>query len=181
MSFLLSRKLFFGAFATLYLVFVSYFGIALNNWDYNKTGRCYHYDHVALPDSSHPDVDKAYLVATCVFMFVLLFCCVILGKPATEYLRRGKTGRSPDFGMWLLIWIARIFLLITALLQYPLHLYMVVSLRVANDKYLQGDSENTWGFGQIVALILLIPVFKECGAVYISKFSPDHIYRHGAD
>lgn len=45
--------------------------------------------------------------------------------------------------------------LLLALIQYPLHTYMVIALREGNDKLLGGDSENYWGFGQVVALILL--------------------------
>jgi hypothetical protein len=54
-----------------------------------------------------------------------------------------------------------------ALLQYPLHLYMAVAIRVSNQPYLEGESENTWAFGQIVALVLLVPVIKECAEGYI--------------
>jgi hypothetical protein len=42
-----------------------------------------------------------------------------------------------------------------ALVQYPLHTYMLIALREGNDKLLDGDSENYWGFGQVVALLLL--------------------------
>ncbi|QKX62216.1 uncharacterized protein TRUGW13939_09375 [Talaromyces rugulosus] len=45
--------------------------------------------------------------------------------------------------------------LLLALVQYPLHTYMLIALREGNDKLLDGDSENYWGFGQVVALILL--------------------------
>lgn len=49
----------------------------------------------------------------------------------------------------------KIMLLGFALCQFPLHTYMIFSLRYSNEHRLAGDSENTWGFGQIVALILL--------------------------
>lgn len=42
-----------------------------------------------------------------------------------------------------------------SVLQFPLHTYMIFSLRNSNEHRLLGDSENTWGFGQIVALVLL--------------------------
>ena len=49
-----------------------------------------------------------------------------------------------------------------ALLQYPLHLYSVFALRVSNEHLLSGQSENAWGFGQIVALIMLAQTFIQC-------------------
>lgn len=42
-----------------------------------------------------------------------------------------------------------------ALLQYPLHSYFMFAIRAANMGELSGDSENAWGFGQVVALVLL--------------------------
>ena len=49
-----------------------------------------------------------------------------------------------------------------ALAQYPLHLYSVFALRVSNEHLLTGESENAWGFGQIVALVMLAQTFIEC-------------------
>jgi hypothetical protein len=49
-----------------------------------------------------------------------------------------------------------------ALVQYPLHLYSVLALRISNQHLLSGESENTWGFGQIVALVMLAQTFIEC-------------------
>jgi hypothetical protein len=51
--------------------------------------------------------------------------------------------------------------------QYPLHLYMAIKIRTANENSLLGDSENSWGFGQIVPLILLIPIIRDIGKAYI--------------
>lgn len=39
---------------------------------------------------------------------------------------------------------------------------MVIALRIANQKFLEGDSEDVWGFGQVVALVLLTPVGNAC-------------------
>jgi hypothetical protein len=49
-----------------------------------------------------------------------------------------------------------------AMLQYPLHLYMVITIRSKNERLLQGDSENTWGFGQIFALVTAAATVMEC-------------------
>jgi hypothetical protein len=46
--------------------------------------------------------------------------------------------------------------LLVALLQYPVHMYSVFALRAANESRLtQGNTEQDWGFGQVVAVILL--------------------------
>ncbi|KAI1325471.1 hypothetical protein F5Y16DRAFT_401322 [Xylariaceae sp. FL0255] len=57
---------------------------------------------------------------------------------------------------------ANLKLIIIALIQYPVHVYSLFALRGSNEAYLSGDSENTWGFGQTVALILVASVILEC-------------------
>jgi hypothetical protein len=47
-------------------------------------------------------------------------------------------------------------ILMIALLQCPLHIYSIFALRAANERYLEGGSEEAqWGFGQTVAVVLL--------------------------
>ena len=48
------------------------------------------------------------------------------------------------------------------LAQFLLHLYMVWAIRSANRMHLQGESEDTWGFGQVVALVQILPILKGC-------------------
>lgn len=46
--------------------------------------------------------------------------------------------------------------LLIAILQYPVHIYFVYTLRAANENHLTlGNTEQDWGFGQVVAVILL--------------------------
>ncbi|KAK2595890.1 hypothetical protein N8I77_013679 [Diaporthe amygdali] len=49
-------------------------------------------------------------------------------------------------------------ILLLAILQCPVHGYMLFALRASNESQLSGDSENQWGFGQIVPLVLFISV-----------------------
>ncbi|KAK5993896.1 hypothetical protein PT974_07334 [Cladobotryum mycophilum] len=51
---------------------------------------------------------------------------------------------------------------VIAMLQYPLHLYILITLRASNSNLLSGDSENTWGFGQIVTLVSLGSTIMDC-------------------
>jgi hypothetical protein len=53
--------------------------------------------------------------------------------------------------------------------QFLLHLYMVWAIRSANRMHLQGESEDTWGFGQVVALIQILPVLKGCAKDCMGK------------
>ncbi|KAI0904480.1 hypothetical protein F4823DRAFT_567678 [Ustulina deusta] len=53
-------------------------------------------------------------------------------------------------------------ILAVALAQYPVHVYTLFALRKSNEAYLSGDSENQWGFGQVVALVLVASVLLEC-------------------
>lgn len=46
-------------------------------------------------------------------------------------------------------------LLGVSLCQFPLHTYMIFAMRSSNEHRLSGDSENAWGFGQIMALVLM--------------------------
>jgi len=61
--------------------------------------------------------------------------------------------RIPAQVSWMLVTLDPVLSL--AMVQYPLHLYNVFALRAANQHLLSGESENTWGFGQIVALIMV--------------------------
>jgi hypothetical protein len=54
------------------------------------------------------------------------------------------------------------------LAQYLLHLYTVWAIRSANQVHLQGDFEDTWGFGQVVALVQILSCLKGCVRNYIS-------------
>lgn len=46
--------------------------------------------------------------------------------------------------------------LLLSLLQYPVHMYSVFMLRARNESHLvEGSTEQDWGFGQVVAVILL--------------------------
>lgn len=57
---------------------------------------------------------------------------------------------------------ASVNILTVGLIQYPVHVYTLFALRNSNESYLSGDSENQWGFGQVVALVLVASVLLEC-------------------
>jgi len=53
-------------------------------------------------------------------------------------------------------------LVLVPLYQFLLHLYMVWAIRSGNRMYLKGESEDTWGFGQVIALVQILPILKGC-------------------
>lgn len=65
---------------------------------------------------------------------------------------------------------ASLLVLSLAMVQYPVHGYMLFALRHSNEAYLSGDSENSWGFGQVVALVLVAATIMDCVRSIISKF-----------
>ncbi len=60
-----------------------------------------------------------------------------------------------------------------AVVQYPVHSYMLYALRDANDPYLSGDLEDEWGFGQVVALIMVASVLLQCIQAIIGRLDGD--------
>ncbi|KAJ3546279.1 hypothetical protein NM208_g1646 [Fusarium decemcellulare] len=54
------------------------------------------------------------------------------------------------------------YIAIVSLVQGTIHLGVAIALRIRNKKELHGDSESTWGFGQIISLLLLAGTLTEC-------------------
>jgi hypothetical protein len=61
---------------------------------------------------------------------------------------------------------------ILSLVIFPsiLYGYMAFAARQSNNLYLSGESENQWGFGQIVPLVLLVSVISDCLGAFVSKY-----------
>lgn len=184
LSALTTSKCIVALFCAFYLAYAILFGRALSKWNANELGHCYLSSHIAAPNSSHPYVDKIYLGLTCFYMFGVLLCSILYTERFTSINKldklavklqpsgdiiNGTPGAFAFVILQMIVWFMRFTVVSTALLQYPLHLYMVCGIRAANKKYLQGDPEDSWGFGQVVALILLLPVLKECVRACIGK------------
>lgn len=67
-------------------------------------------------------------------------------------------------------------LVIVPVAQFLLYLYVVWAIRSANRMHLQGESEDTWGFGQVVALIQILPILKGCAKDCMGKTAPRSLY-----
>jgi heme/copper-type cytochrome/quinol oxidase subunit 4 len=132
-------------FGILFLTFTILFGISLNKWDNHIPGRCYNTRGIATPASPHPTVDFVYLSFTCFYMLTTL-------GGAMEY-SIGTAHRNV---------MKRFMIIQLSMIQYPVHLYMIVTMRENNARFLEEESENEWGFAQIVTLVLTASTVVEC-------------------
>ncbi|PTB44689.1 uncharacterized protein TrAFT101_003233 [Trichoderma asperellum] len=126
-------------FAALYLVLTILLCVALDNWALDQPpGRCYFSHLVTAPSAPHPMSDKVYVSFTASWMLLVMLAAALSGA------------------RW------RHTILVLAFLQFPVHLYMALALRSANQGKLEGGGyENGWDFGQTTAVILLAVAARE--------------------
>ena len=130
---------FIGLSILFYLAFTIRFGVRLNDWDDSIPGRCYYAGSIASPHAKHPRVDKIYLGITQLYLIILIGL---------------STTNDPT-------WRAGIYP--PAIMQFIVHAYMMIALRVSNSNLLNdAPSEKSWGFGQVLALVMLGTTLVEC-------------------
>ncbi|OGM42476.1 hypothetical protein ABOM_008316 [Aspergillus bombycis] len=121
-------------FTILYLALLILLCVRLDEWAPNKApGRCYFSHLVTSPSASHPGADQVYVAVTGSWLIVVILASVFSGV-------RGRR--------WILI---------LSSFHFPLHLYMAIALRQANQGKFEGETkhENEWDFGQTTAVVLL--------------------------
>jgi heme/copper-type cytochrome/quinol oxidase subunit 4 len=127
--------MFMGMFVALTVTLL----VKLGNWNEEDEGHCYITTFIEVPDAVHPRSDIVYIVITAAWNLLALVSSV-LGGP-----KRMKA------------------VVILAAAQFPLHLYMMLALRVKNSNHLDGEeSEDSWKFGQTIAVLLLAMVLGDC-------------------
>ncbi|KAM0511582.1 hypothetical protein ACHAPE_009732 [Trichoderma viride] len=126
-------------FVLLYLVLAILLCVALDNWALDqRPGRCYFSYLVTSSGALHPMSDKVYVSFTASWMILVMMAAAFSGA------------------RW------RHTILVLAFLQFPVHLYMALALRSANQGKLEGGGyENAWDFGQTTAVILLAVAARE--------------------
>jgi hypothetical protein len=142
----------------LYIVYTSLFGVRLKGWNWNIGGYCYNPHKISLPTASHPYVDNIYISMTCFYVFgsliwasgfINFYVSALLTRFKVEQHRVRLFNKFRDR-------VAEAVVLMVAALQLPLHLYSLLALRASNEKLLNsGTTEQEWGFGQVVAVMLL--------------------------
>lgn len=143
-------------FLLLYLAFVIMFGIRLNDWNESTPGQCYSTSRIALPGGLHPVGDQIYLGITSFYCFALLSTATIYSRAPSQ---RDDAQKAVIF---------------MGSLQFILHVYTAISLRISNQSLLDDPSlEEQWGFGQILAVVMLGATVVQCGTclegMYISE------------
>ncbi|KAB8265130.1 hypothetical protein BDV32DRAFT_145156 [Aspergillus pseudonomiae] len=121
-------------FIILYLALLILLCVRLGEWAPNTApGRCYFSHLVTGPSASHPGSDQIYVAVTGSWLIIVILAGVFMGV-------RGRRG-----------------ILILSSLHFPLHLYMAIALRQANQGKFEGEikHENEWDFGQTTAVVLL--------------------------
>jgi len=127
-------------FAAMFLALTILLGVRLNEWAPDaEPGRCYDSHLLTSPSAGHPHADLVYVGCTAAWMLAVM-------------------GGAAFIPFWRHKW-----LLTAAFLQFPVHFYSMVVLRVANGDKLKsdGEGENGWDFGQTTAVLLLALAFQE--------------------
>lgn len=122
------------AFAIMFLILTIMLCIRLDEWSPDaEPGRCYHAQYITISSADHPAADKTYVAITASWLILAMASSIAFGA------RR------------------RHWVLLSSFVQFPVHLYMAIALRTANQGMLEGEesSENEWDFGQTTAVVLL--------------------------
>jgi hypothetical protein len=165
--------------ATLYLTYTSIFGVRLQSWDYNNPGHCYNTHKISTSNAKHPYVDNIYIAITCLYVFVTLINAAAKLSPLSllESRRRmaatkgslielfprerplkGRSLREQSLKEHRNSVVTQYLVLNIAFVQFPLHAYSIFTLRRSNESQLNsGNDEQTWGFSQVGAMVLLAP------------------------
>lgn len=154
----------------LFLTFSIAFGLKLNAWDESKPGHCYNASKISHGSAKHPYHDHLYLGFTVwAVVGALIWACggcfdgdAQPTDPITVFFYKLAKFLPGNAGE-----LAAVKMVLTyAFIQLPLHLYMVIALRATNQPLLEGDSENAWGFGQVISMVMVAATLSECWKGY---------------
>lgn len=148
-------------FSVFYLALTILLNNKLGEWDLEVAGTCYNSHLTSKPGASHPQADRVYLWVTFGWMITVMGFAIF--------------GNASH----------RRFILVAAFVQFPLHFYMMLALRSANQGLLgvtageaadaseaatrlrsraessEEATENEWDFGQTTAILLLFVALVE--------------------
>jgi hypothetical protein len=165
------------------MAYFGVFARRLQDWDDEVPLACYNTEGTSYRGHRHPFVDMTYICLTSVYtMCSLIYASFLACTP--EYRRqlrqlRDRPSTTPRptrtpvsiqlldnlhyprmckfilSGLEALAFDTKMILVAIAVGQSPVHIYMIFALRHANEPYLDTNDRIEWGFGQIVALVLL--------------------------
>lgn len=172
-------------YGTLYFCFIIVFGLQLQHWDAEIAGHCYSTLNITFSLALHPKADMVYLGLTSLYWCVTIWYTTRAALSNLALIVDNHSIKSPvdqaqhdwnwkihllsslirsltDLPPWFIQPDPRASVVLIATMQYPLHCYMLLALRNSNQSYLAGESENSWGFGQVVALVLRGSTILKC-------------------
>lgn len=156
-----------GIFGTFYTAFAIFYGTRLREWDNQKPGRCFNTLGIAVPGARHPSVDHIYLAVTAFYAYVLLSLAIMYCRwqEKEQIIRQ----RQKD-------------ILLISSIQFVIHIYMVIALRVSNTGLSNDPSlEQQWGFGQVLALVMFGTTLLECAKSFEGIPNDFALQGHPAD
>ena len=141
-----------GTFGLLYIGFAVMLGIRLDDWNDSLPGKCYRASKIALPNAKHPLVDQIYLGVTCFYVCCLMSTAIIICRVPEQRLYHQKA------------------VIVAGTLQFIVHVYTLVALRISNQSLLDNVAlEESWGFGQVIAMVMLAATLLECAKALEGK------------
>ena len=139
-------------FILLYSGFTIMLGIRLNDWNDDSPGGCYITSTIS--KGTPPDTVQKYLGATSVYVCLCMVTVIMLC-------------RRPSMRLY---YQNNLFVMSTFL--FILHVYTMVVLRIHNEPLLDNSAiENEWGFGQVVAIMMLAATLLECAKGFEGKLT----------
>lgn len=121
----------------------------LFSWSSEEAGHCFEGQYVIGTSDNHPATEIVYALHT--FASFIFYLYLYFTSPFHKW-------RTP-------------ISLAIPILDYILHLYMLVMLRASNVNLLKGESENSWGYGQVIAITLCSSTALECLRGFFSEAS----------
>ncbi|KAF2430829.1 hypothetical protein EJ08DRAFT_660506 [Tothia fuscella] len=109
------------------------------------------------------DVDQFYVFTTTFMLAVVLIAMIIYLIVMEQEEQEGHIKPHPvAYIKGCAIKVFTLLGLFSALTQFWVHLYMMVALRYTNRNLLADSGENQWGFGQSIAVIMLLSTIRDC-------------------
>jgi hypothetical protein len=189
----------------LFFAFTVIFGVRLRRWDDSVAGRCYNPQFISHSTAKHPTVDLVYLGITFAYVCLLFFTTLSTRVREDELKSGGVVPIDMLQGLKNLVDedIKRLSgtqdlapqcydrlkhrpdlplmeppnPVVLAMMQYPLHLYSAIALRISNANLFADGSkdEDSWGFGQILAVALVLENIVQCISGYLGILSTPSI------
>jgi hypothetical protein len=130
-------------FVILYFIFVVLLGIRLQGWDANIAGSCYESGIMTIEYLKHPIPDLIYLGITAPVLIIAILASTLSAAYVKDYWHNG--------------------ILFIAVLEASFHFFCIIVHRATNQNFLVSDqSDNEFGFGQIMVMVLLLSIPFEC-------------------